>query len=1418
MNPPTDMIPTAAAFHATRARLRLMLIALSVWLVTPPSEAQIGPKHASTPTHQTLMDYAATNAGSLSPPLPFTSMQSTRMREGAAEEDTGGTIPYLRTLNHAYSPLNDGAFGGGTTARNEANTRWSSMVSAFVSGNLDGGDGAGAWHYLGRTSHLLQDMTSPMHVFAQGHMGIYGFSEACRFEGYWEINDSSLRSILSSIGGPMHSSTWDSRASEKLDTFTGSTRLTYRFNNSCPNRSNDDVRGWMEVLAWITYFRATFWGEVTMGSSTGNGAATTSSTTSTTFSDGTVSSQLNVLHTMFNGNVRWINAFLGDDYYEITDRNGYVFRFMSQSDIDDWAACGQAPSHGGWAYGEQDSSIRVGGSDDDSDGVRVTGRFWFDTRELGKDTSGDYNRYCYPNYYPDGTSMTDHLHQYYGTNLYPLTVRYNAGLLGLANRRVTVKTADATQANGFSWGRRDNFGNPDSAGNVFSVDSGGSNFCFVAKSSVTLTAPASNSGGLAFVRWLRDGSTFSGNTSLIITINDSSLWIPASGVTYTAEYQSCVPALNPTSANFGSGAGSGNFSVTAAGGCSWSAIATQNWIHTTSGGSGNGTVNYTVDVNAETARVGTITVGGQAFTIYQEGQIVPFTYTTNNGTITITGYTGSGGAVTIPSTIYGLPVTTIGNNAFYNKSALTSVTIPNGVTTIQWWAFANCVALKSVTIPDSVTTIGHRSGWSANNYGAFQGCTGLTNVIIGNGVTNIGNSAFNGCTGLKSVAFGCGITRIGSYAFYNCGLTSLTIPDCVSGPIENNAFQNCAGLKSVAFGCGITRIGPYAFSSCGLTSLTIPGCVWGPIENNAFQNCPALTNAVIGNGVTAIWSEAFSGCSALNSVTLGNSITLIDWWAFYNCTALKSLTIPDSVTTIGHRSGWSANNYGAFQGCTGLTNVIIGNGVTGIGEAAFYNCTGLKSVTFGCGITRIGSYAFYNCGLTSLTIPDCVSGPIENNAFQNCAGLKSVAFGCGITRIGPYAFSSCGLTSLTIPDCVSGPIENNAFQNCPALTNAVTGNGVTAILSEAFSGCSALSSVTLGNSITLIDWWAFYNCTALKSLTIPDSVTTIGHRSGWSANNYGAFQGCTGLTNVIIGNGVTGIGEAAFYNCTGLKSVTCGCGITSIGSYAFYNCGLTSLTIPDCVSGPIENNAFQNCAGLKSVAFGCGITRIGPYAFSSCGLTSLTIPGCVSGPIENNAFQNCPALTNAVIGNGVTAIWSEAFSGCSALNSVTLGNSITLIDWWAFYNCTALKSLTIPDSVTTIGHRSGWSANNYGAFQGCTGLTNVIIGNGVTGIGEAAFYNCTGLKSVTFGCGITRIGSYAFYNCGLTSLTIPDCVSGPIENNAFQNCAGLKSVAFGCGITRIGPYAFSSCGLTSLTIPDCVWARLRTTRSKTAPP
>src|SRR6266581_1921859 len=67
-----------------------------------------------------------------------------------------------------------------------------------------------------------------------------------------------------------------------------------------------------------------------------------------------------------------------------------------------------------------------------------------------------------------------------------------------------------------------------------------------------------------------------------------------------------------------------------------------------------------------------------------------FTYITNNGTITITGYTGPGGAVTIPGVIDGLPVTSIGQEAFNLVYNMTAVTIPNSVLTIGGEAFRFC--------------------------------------------------------------------------------------------------------------------------------------------------------------------------------------------------------------------------------------------------------------------------------------------------------------------------------------------------------------------------------------------------------------------------------------------------------------------------------------------------------------------------------------------------------------------------------------------------------------------------------------------------------------------------------------------------------------------------------------------------------
>ena len=121
--------------------------------------------------------------------------------------------------------------------------------------------------------------------------------------------------------------------------------------------------------------------------------------------------------------------------------------------------------------------------------------------------------------------------------------------------------------------------------------------------------------------------------------------------------------------------------------------------------------------------------------------------------------------VIILKTYNGKPVTSIDNYAFYDRTGLTSIKIPNSVTRIGDRAFINCTGLTWITIPNSVTSIGDE---------AFAFCTGLTSVTIPDSVTSIGRFAFYCCTGLTSVTIPDSVTSIGGFAFSDCqGLTSI---------------------------------------------------------------------------------------------------------------------------------------------------------------------------------------------------------------------------------------------------------------------------------------------------------------------------------------------------------------------------------------------------------------------------------------------------------------------------------------------------------------------------------------------------------------------------------------------------------------------------------------------------------------------
>src|SRR5262245_40463506 len=120
-----------------------------------------------------------------------------------------------------------------------------------------------------------------------------------------------------------------------------------------------------------------------------------------------------------------------------------------------------------------------------------------------------------------------------------------------------------------------------------------------------------------------------------------------------------------------------------------------------------------------------------------------FTFTTNSGALTITGYSGADTDLVIPASANGLPIAAIGTNAFFNATTIERVTIPGSVLVIAYKAFAQCTSITNVTIGNGTLSIEDHS---------FYDCTALTDVTIPASVTSIASGAFRYCFALTNIA------------------------------------------------------------------------------------------------------------------------------------------------------------------------------------------------------------------------------------------------------------------------------------------------------------------------------------------------------------------------------------------------------------------------------------------------------------------------------------------------------------------------------------------------------------------------------------------------------------------------------------------------------------------------------------------
>ena len=225
-----------------------------------------------------------------------------------------------------------------------------------------------------------------------------------------------------------------------------------------------------------------------------------------------------------------------------------------------------------------------------------------------------------------------------------------------------------------------------------------------------------------------------------------------------------------------------------------------------------------------------------------DGRVVtPYSTTAFGANIVSNEYIDGIGVITFDG-----DVTTVGPNAFYQRSTLATISLPGRVTSIDGYAYAGCTGLVDFFIPASVTTIGSN---------AFNACKSLTSIEIPRSVSNINVSAFAYCGELASIVVdpsnpvydsrdNCNAIIETSTNSLVSGCKNTVIPEDIVA-IEYGAFTGHGSLTSVIIPDGVTTIGGYAFYDCtGLTSIEVPA------------------------GITSIGAHAFQGCSRLSRITV----------------------------------------------------------------------------------------------------------------------------------------------------------------------------------------------------------------------------------------------------------------------------------------------------------------------------------------------------------------------------------------------------------------------------------------------------------------------------------------------------------------------------------------------------------------------
>ena len=619
--------------------------------------------------------------------------------------------------------------------------------------------------------------------------------------------------------------------------------------------------------------------------------------------------------------------------------------------------------------------------------------------------------------------------------------------------------------------------------------------------------------------------------------------------------------------------------------------------------------NSTLRVPAGSKSVYAAATGWKEFKEIQElvspSDMFVFTANPDGTTCSVTSFTKyCNGDVTIPESWEGLSVTSIGRNAFFCCSGLTSVTIPNSVTSIDEGAFFGCSDLTSLTIPSSITSIGDD---------AFLECTSLTSVTIPISVTSIGDHIFRGCSNLTSLNVEAGNTKYDSRDNCNaiietetntliCGIPNTTIPNSVTS-IGEAAFYECKNLTSVTIPNSVTSIGSCSFEYCsGLTSIVIPNSVIS-IGSLAFAGCSGLTSLTIPSSVTSIADGAFAWCSGLNSMIVeagntkydsrDNSNAIIETETNTIICGTKNTVIPNSVISIGEM---------ALSG-SGLTSINIPNCISSVGKLAFSYCDGLTSLTIPNSVTSIGDMSFYDCNnLTSVTVKSKTPITISKEVFPNRANAKLyVPKGSKAAYLAAdYWKEFASIEEFTVTTLTAKSYTRTYGENNPTFDYDVTGGTVTGTPTIT---CAATATSNVGTyDIVITKGTITNNDVTFVNGTLTITSKTVSNPTIILSQTSFTYDGSAKKPTVILKDGETVISAeeytVGYSNNTNVGTATVTISNKEGGNYIVSGSTTFAISAADCILTPPTGKTGLIYTGSAQNLMTVGSTTTGTLQYS----------------------------------------------------------------------------------------------------------------------------------------------------------------------------------------------------------------------------